>query len=69
MEDPIAASEVEHGTTVEASWDTIGKAGDWMVCAQLHDVPVDQVDPTNDRRCQATFVLVGGTGLGGFGLS
>ncbi|PSG96140.1 hypothetical protein BRD56_12225 [Thermoplasmatales archaeon SW_10_69_26] len=60
----LGPSEVEHGTTIEAEWDTTGKAGDWTVCAYLENESL-QTDRTNDERCQDTFVAVGGTGLGG----
>lgn len=56
--------ELGHGATVETDWDTTGKAGDWTICASL-DVEGTQSDPTNDERCRDTFVLAGGTGLGG----
>lgn len=60
----LEPDEIERGTTVEAHWDTFGKAGDWTVCAQL-EIHGVQTDPANDERCQETFVLAGGTGLGG----
>lgn len=55
---------VEEGLERSTTWDTLGKAGDWTVCAEL-TVDREQRDETNDERCQETFVAVGGTGLGG----
>lgn len=49
--------------TVEMRWDHQGSVGDFEVCAFL-DYPLpDRND--NDRGCEDTFVVVGGTGLGG----
>lgn len=57
---------VEEGLERSATWDTFGKAGDWTICAEL-TFDRNQLDETNDERCQETFVAVGGTGLGGVG--
>lgn len=56
--------EIERGIEIQTEWDTLGKAGDWTICATL-DVRESQLDHRNDERCEETFVAVGGTGLGG----
>lgn len=49
--------------TVEMTWDHQGSVGDFEVCA-IVDYPLPQ-DTGNDEACTETFVVVGGTGLGG----
>lgn len=50
--------------TVQAQWDTKWTVGDVDVCATIQ-LGQRQAHTANDRACQDTFVVAGGTGFGG----
>jgi ferric-dicitrate binding protein FerR (iron transport regulator) len=51
--------------TFEATWDTLGRVGDFTLCARLQYAN-PQALRDNDLGCQRVALVAGGTGLGGF---